>query len=245
MAGGRTVGNRAGAQGTGRRADGAPGGATPSSLARVAAWHPAWLLLPVLVYKIALALTMAGHPLVQPVGDLDSGEYWRLAARVAAGDVLLDGTPFYVSPLYVYVLAVLQVVGGSVAGVLAGQALLGTAAVALVWRVVVRWSTRLAATMAAALVALTGVLALQEASLLQSALDPLLVALFLLALTCALQGDGTRWWAACGAALALFALNRPNALADRPRAARNATGLAAGSGKPISHATPAATGAAG
>ncbi len=66
----------------------------------------------VLALKVALALTLAGHPLLQPEGELDAGEYWRLAQRVVGGDVLLTGTPFYVSPLYIYWLAFAQAMTG-------------------------------------------------------------------------------------------------------------------------------------
>ena len=49
------------------------------------------LLVAVLALKVALALTLAGHPLLQPVGDLDTGEYWRLAQQVAGGGSAADG----------------------------------------------------------------------------------------------------------------------------------------------------------
>lgn len=190
-----------------------------------------WLfLLPaVLALKVALALVLAPHPLLQPVGDLDSGEYWRLAQRVVGGDLLLEATPFYVSPLYIYVLALLQVVGGgTLTGVLLGQAALGTAAAALVGWTTARWSTPLAATIAVVLVSLTGVVALQEAVILQSALDALLVAALLASLTLALQEGGFRRWLLCGAALALFALNRPNAWVLTPLCVAAAARLGSG-----------------
>jgi tetratricopeptide (TPR) repeat protein len=170
------------------------------------------LLAAVFALKAALALTLAAHPLLQPVGELDSGEYWRLAQRVAGGDLWLQGTPFYVSPLYIYVLAMLQTLaGGSLLGVLLLQAALGTAAAGLVARCALHWSTPAAGIVAATLVTLTGVVALQEATILQSAIDPLLAAVFLVAFTIALQGGTWRAWFWCGIALAFFGLNRPNA----------------------------------
>ena len=36
-------------------------------------------------------LSFHDHPLLQPTGDLDGGEYLRLASRVAGGDLLLEG----------------------------------------------------------------------------------------------------------------------------------------------------------
>ncbi len=69
----------------------------------------------------------------------------------------------------------------------------------------------MAAVVAGAALALTGIIALQEALLLQSALDPVLMAGVALTMTRALQADLPGRWAACGGALALLAMNRPNA----------------------------------
>src|SRR5205085_10865807 len=57
-----------------------------------------------------------------------------------------------------------------------------------------------------------GVITFNEVTILQSALDPFLVALMLWTLTRALQSESVRWFVAAGAAVALFALNRPNVL---------------------------------
>src|SRR4051812_44395763 len=95
---------------------------TPRPVVPAASRAWAWmglLLAGAFALKVALALTLSAHPLLQPQGDLDAGEYWRLAQRVAAGDVLLRGTPFYVSPVYIYWLAVAQTVTGArITGVL-------------------------------------------------------------------------------------------------------------------------------
>jgi Flp pilus assembly protein TadD len=179
-------------------------------------WQWVALLAGVLTLKIALAVALAEHPLLQPEGELDAGEYWRLARRVADGDVLLAGTPFHVSPLYIYWLAAAQVLtGGRVIGVLVLQALLGTLAVWMVGRTSRSWvpddRRDRAALVAAGALALTGILALQEALILQSALDSLLMALVAFTVTRALQAPSGARWAWCGAALALLATNRPNA----------------------------------
>ena len=173
-------------------------------------------LVAALVLQLALALTLADHPLLQPVGDLDAGEYWRLAQRVAAGDVLLRGTPFYVSPLYIYWLAFAQVVtDASVTGVLVLQAVLGTIAVWLVALTARDWvpsdRRRVAGLAAGGALALTGIVSLQNALILQSALDAVLMAAFAYAFTRAVQVTSPPAWLACGAALALLATNRPNA----------------------------------
>ena len=152
-----------------------PGTATPDSRPWLLA-----LVAGVLVLKVALALTLAGHPLLQPEGELDAGEYWRLATRVASGDVWLSGTPFYLSPLYTYWLALAQVLTGArVTGVLVLQAVLGTVAVWLTARTAGMWAddamrTR-ASLVAGAALGLTGIVALQEALILQSALDGVLM----------------------------------------------------------------------
>ncbi len=212
-------------------------------------WHWVALLAGVLVLKIALALTLAGHPLLQPEGELDAGEYWRLAQRVAAGDVLLTGTPFHVSPLYIYWLAVGQAVtGGSVSGVLVLQAVLGTVAVWVAARTAALWvpdaRRARAALVAGGALALTGIIALQEALILQSALDALLMALVTFTFTRALQGPSLARWAWCGAALALLATNRPNAWLLAPLCLAAAVGRAGtarphlqGTARPYLHGT--------
>ena len=169
-------------------------------------WPWVAVLAGAFLLKTALALTLAGHPLLQPDGELDSGEYWRLAQRVAGGDALMAGTPFYVSPLYIYWLAVAQTVtGASVAGVLVLQAMLGTVAVWVAGRTARDWAEAVVAgraqLLAGGLLALTGIVALQEALILQSALDPLLTALVAFTFTRALQAPSLARWAWCGAAL--------------------------------------------
>jgi tetratricopeptide (TPR) repeat protein len=174
----------------------------------------ATLLLLTLGLKLALAFTLADHPLLQPVGDLDTGAYWRFAERVASGDILMQNQALDVSPLYIYWLALAQVLtGASVAGVLALQAVLGTLAVALTGLTAARWSAapERAALVASGVLALTSIVALQEAVILQSALDPILMALFAWTTTRALQEPSGRRWAWSGVALALLATNRPNA----------------------------------
>ncbi len=214
--------------------------------------HHGWLwvalLAAVLVFKIALALTLAGHPLLQPEGELDAGEYWRLAQRVAGGDVLLTGTPFHVSPLYIYWLAAAQAVTGArVTGVLVLQALLGTLAVWVVARTARMWvpddlRTR-ASLVAGGALALTGIVALQEALILQSALDALLMALAAFTFTRALQAPSFARWAWCGAALALMATNRPERVAAGASVScRGAAGGGrAGTARPYLHQTAGPT----
>ncbi|MFI5197261.1 MAG: glycosyltransferase family 39 protein [Thermoanaerobaculia bacterium] len=194
--------------------------------------RPLFLLLLVTVaLKAALLAHFNAHPLLQPVGEMDSGVYARLAADVARGDVLLRGpgsVPFFVSPLYIYFLAAVHLLSaGSLLAAKVVQIALGTVAVWLVWGTTRRLFDDRAALVAGSLFALTGVVSFHEILILQAALDPFLTALslFLLADALARGRSGApaaaspRWaaagsgrWLAVGAALGLFALNRPNVL---------------------------------
>ena len=145
---------------------------------------------------------------------LDAAAYFELAQRAAAGDWALGPGAYYVSPLYIYFLAVVFRVAGAVAlHAQVAQALLGAAAVALVARCAARLYGGRAATIAAALAALTGVLTFNEVLVLQSALDPFLTALALERLSAAVVQPSARRFLVAGLAFGLLGLNRPNALA--------------------------------
>ena len=170
-----------------------------------------------LAVRAVVAWQLHDHPLLQPVGRLDSGVYVALARQVAGGDFLLraatGGEPFFLAPLYVYFLAApLALTGGSLVAAQVLQVLLGTAAVGLLHAAARPWFGRPAALAAAGLLALTGPVVFHEAILLQAALDPFLMALGLFAVWRALGAARGRDWVLAGAALGLFALNRPNAL---------------------------------
>ena len=189
------------------------------------------LLAATLATKAAVLAQIGSHPLLQPLGDTDSGVYARLASRIAHGDVLLRGegpVPYFVSPLYAYFLAA---TGPSFPLARVVQILLGTAAVALVFLTARRLFGERAALVAGVLYAFTGVVTFHEVLILQAALDPFLTALFLYLLAVAVGRDeekislkvkrgeartGARmgWGAsvAAGAAGGLLSLNRPNAL---------------------------------
>ena len=192
------------------------------------------LLAATLATKAAVLAQIGSHPLLQPLGDADSGVYARLASRIAGGDVLLRGegaVPYFVSPLYAYFLAA---TGPSFPLARVAQILLGTAAVALVFLTARRLFGERAALAAGILYALTGVVTFHEVLILQAALDPFLTALFLYLLARAVRaeeeeeekislkvkrgearsGARVRWGAlvAAGAAGGLLSLNRPNAL---------------------------------
>src|SRR5215203_2783090 len=87
------------------------------------------ILLAAAAVKAVAIAQLGDHPLLQPAGGLDSEWYVALASRVAAGDWTLagafEGGAFPISPLYVYVLAlVLKLSGGSLLAARAAQAAL-------------------------------------------------------------------------------------------------------------------------
>ena len=145
----------------------------------------------------AVAIAQLGdHPLLQPAGGLDSEWYVALATRVAAGDWALAGAfaggAFPISPLYVYVLAVvLGLSGGSLLAARVVQAALGVVAVACAMRSARDWFGDAAGVVAGALLAGAGVITFHEIVLLQSALDPVLIAALALVYGRAILGD--RW----------------------------------------------------
>ena len=167
--------------------------------------------------KALVIVQLGGHPLLQPAGGLDSEWYVALASRVAAGDWMLagafEGGAFPISPLYVYVLAtVLGLSGGSLLAARVVQAALGVVAIACAMRCARDWFGDAAGLVAGVLLAGAGVITFHEIVLLQSALDPVLMAGLVLVYGRAIQGDRWPAWAGAGLLAALFALNRPNAL---------------------------------
>jgi tetratricopeptide (TPR) repeat protein len=166
---------------------------------------PLLVFLAALLVKASVLWSLHAHPLLQPAGDMDSNVYLGLAK---------SGPPpvaYFVSPLYLYFL---KLAGASMNVALVLQLLLGSVGVVLLFDAARRWFGGRGAIVTAVLAILTGVITFNEVTILQSALDPFLVALALWLLTRALlaEANALRWFAAAGAAAALFALNRPNAL---------------------------------
>ncbi len=154
-----------------------------------------------------------GHPLLQPGFGLDTDLYVELARRVAAFDLALGPGAYPAAPLYIYVLGgVFSLTGGSLLAARVLQILLGTLAVWLIADSARRWYGDKAAVPAALLAAVCGPFAFNEVLILQSALDPVLVALALWQLTRALASEHGAAWFASGLAWAAVVLNRPNAL---------------------------------
>ncbi len=170
-------------------------------------------LVAIFAVKLVVLLQLHAHPLLQPDEGLDSGYYVALARRVLAGDILLGPGLYFVSPLYIYFLALtLWIGGGSLFFVKFVQIALGTGACALVSATARAWFGTRAAWIALALAALAGEFTFYEVTILQAALDPFLTAVDIYLLSRAARDATPRWTFACGIALAVHAMNRPNIL---------------------------------
>jgi tetratricopeptide (TPR) repeat protein len=168
------------------------------------------------VLKLIVVWQLADHPMVQPGVGLDTTAYADLARRVVSGDLGLGPGLYYLSPLYIYLLASGLWVTDSFTAVRVLQSLVGALAVGGVWTMTRAWAGTRAAWCAAALMTLTGLMTFYEAMILQASVDVALTTAALLALTWALhhghraEGAGSRWHVASGIVFGLAALNRPN-----------------------------------
>ena len=161
-------------------------------------------LAAVFFLRLIVALQLDRHPLLQPDAGLDTTAYVELAKRVAAGDLALGPGLYYVSPLYIYFLALIYAATESFTAARLVQAALGTAAVALIFLTAETWFGRRAAWIAATLAGFCGVFIYYEALILQSSIDVFLTALALWLLT--------RSPLFAGLTLGVASLNRPNML---------------------------------
>lgn len=175
-------------------------------------------LAAVFALKLVVVWQLNDHPLLHPDAGLDTTAYANLARRVAAGDIGLGPGLYYVSPLYIYFLAAGLALLESFTAVRVVQAALGTVAVGCVFVMAHVWFGTQAAWIAAGLAAATGLLTFYEVLILQSSLDPVLVATALAALAWGLTGSPTlasrrTALAVAGVLFGLGVLNRPNLLA--------------------------------
>lgn len=170
----------------------------------------------VFTLKLAVLLQLQRHPLLQADAGLDTTTYVELAREVLRGNGALGPALYFVSPLYIYFLALILWVKDSLLWVRLAQIALGTVAVVLVFRMAENWHGRRAAWFAGALGAFTGLFTFHEVLLLQAALDPFLTALALYLFAAALRDpeDAHRTVPAAlaGLAFGVQALNRPNVL---------------------------------
>ena len=172
----------------------------------------AWFLAGVLAIKLVVVWQLKGHLLLQPATTMDTGAYMELARKVIAGDWGLGPGLYYVSPLYIYFLALIYGGSGSLTAVRVVQVFLGTVSVGLIFFTAREWFGERAAWIAALLAALTGLFSFYETVLLQASLDAVLTSAVLLLLTLALKRGAPRWYVLTGVMFSIQSLNRPNVL---------------------------------
>ena len=164
----------------------------------------------VFLLKLIVMLQLKDHVLTQPDAGLDTTAYVGLTERVLGGDGGLGPGLYFLSPFYIYFLAILLGVWHSFTFVRLVQIALGTVAVACVFITADEWFGRRAAWIAAALATLTGVFSFYESLILQTALDPFFTAAALAFLTLGLTHERRRWYALAGLTFGVQVCNRPN-----------------------------------
>jgi 4-amino-4-deoxy-L-arabinose transferase-like glycosyltransferase len=174
------------------------------------------LLAAVFAVKLVVLFQLKDHPLLQADSGLDTTAYATLAGSVLSGNVLLSPGLYYVSPLYIYVLAAGLAIFKSDTAVRVCQLALGTAAVGFIFGAARVWFGNRAAWVAAVLAGLTGLFTFYEVLILQSSIDVFLTsaALYLLAMGIEAppsRGKHVRLLAA-GVVFGVQTLNRPNIL---------------------------------
>lgn len=154
---------------------------------------------------------------LRPAAFLDDAYYHQLASLVASGNLRAGPEIFFLPPFYIYFLGLIYFLfSAGLTPAFLVQVGLGALTVWLGYGIGVMIKGERAGLFAALLLALDGLAAMYECTLLPAALDPLLIAL-LLWLTLRAMATGHRFtWALAGAAAGSFALNRPNALALLP-----------------------------
>ena len=148
---------------------------------------PGWAVFVLLgvafVIKAVVLAQLRDHPLTQPDAGLDTTAYVNLARQVLDGNFLLGPGVYYVSPLYIYVLAAGLAVLHSFTAVRAVQIVLGTASIGFIYLTARHWFGARAGFMAAVLATLTGLFSFYEVLILQASIDACLTSAALYALT--------------------------------------------------------------
>jgi tetratricopeptide (TPR) repeat protein len=139
-------------------------------------WRLPAVLAGAFVLKAIVVAQLKDHPLLAPEAGLDTTAYVQLARQVLDGNLWLGPGLYYVSPLYVYVLAALLTAFHSFTAVRVVQSALGTMAVGFVYLMARHWFGERAAAIGGVLAALTGLFTFYEALIIQSSLDVVLTA---------------------------------------------------------------------
>jgi tetratricopeptide (TPR) repeat protein len=178
------------------------------------ATHPLTIVITIaLAIKLIILFQLADHPMLSEDSGLDTTAYAELARRIVSGDLLLGPDLYYLSPLYMYVLAAGLAVTDSFTAVRVLQVIAGAVSVGGLWVMTRSWANARAAWWAAGLAVATGVITFYEILILQASIDTALTTAILLALTWALQSGRASWFVVSGAVFGITALNRPNMLA--------------------------------
>lgn len=177
------------------------------------------------VLAVALIARIAGVVLTPDYAPVfDSGDYARHATSIAHGFgfpeslfTVSGGPTAFRPPLYPYALGgVYAVFGDGQAGETAGRvlgAMLGTAAVYLVWLVAARtWRTRVGLIAAGVAAVFPPLVLLNDALITEPLFLTIELAIVLTALVSRDRGGDWRWAAACGALCSLAALTRSNGI---------------------------------
>jgi 4-amino-4-deoxy-L-arabinose transferase-like glycosyltransferase/Flp pilus assembly protein TadD len=180
------------------------------------------LLSAAFALKSVVLVQLHGNPLIQPDSGLDTTAYVTLVNKVLAGDWALGPGLYYVSPFYIYFVAICQAIFKSYTWLRLVQILLGTASVGFIFEMGRLWFSDRAAWIAAVLAAFTGLFTFYEILILQSSLDAFLTSAALYALTRGLLATPRTplelaqpslvWGLISGVVFGLQTLNRPNVL---------------------------------
>ena len=185
----------------------------PATRQAAARWALPGLLAAVFLLKLVVLLQLRDHPLTSPDSGLDTTAYVELAQRVVAGDLGLGPGLYYVSPLYIYVLAASLAVFDSFTAVRGVQIALGTLSVWFIFLTARTWFGERAGWVAALLAAFTGLFTFYEVLILQSSIDAFLTSAALWCLASAVaSGFSRKRLFLAGVIFGLQTLNRPNVL---------------------------------
>ena len=170
-----------------------------------------------LAAKLAHLAVVHRHYLLELRGGMDPEYYFSFALQVVHGDLLAGNEVFFISPFYIYFLAgVFAVFGGNPVAAYAVQVLLGVAAVGLIYLAGREAFGVRAGLLAAALMALDGILTFYEVTLLPESVAPFLTALLLWLLVRADSRRSAAAWLGAGISLGLLGLTRPNSFLFAP-----------------------------
>jgi tetratricopeptide (TPR) repeat protein len=124
--------------------------------------------------KLLVLIQLRDHPLLRPDSGLDTTAYVELARKVLDGNWGLGPGLYFVSPFYIYFMALVLGALGSFTALRVVQIALGTASIAFIFQMTREWFGEPAAWIAAVLAALTGLFTFYEVLIIQSSVDTFL-----------------------------------------------------------------------